>query len=296
MLQDDQEAERVPSQDSRPAGTVASAIGARAIAPAAGRARRRSSRTRAPPTAPGTTPARPATTPRRMAAAKAYLAKYPTGPVRRLHQEVARHGADGRARRRDQGEAHRRHDRDRPRDPGDRPREPQRALRARLQHPPQRAARRAARLHERPAAVEFSKKAIALIESGKTLAGVPSFDKNATLAWLTQILAIAEAKNGSAAEAIKLYEKSTALAPADPAIAARNLLAIVSLRQAQVRRARQGLQRLPGRRIAPPPTRSPRSRRPRRRSTPRPTRSSTSRPASSPSAGRRTCPRRRSTG
>jgi hypothetical protein len=84
-----------------------------------------------------------------------------------------------------------------------------------------------------PAAVEFSNKAIALVESGKTLTGVANFDKNATLAWLTQILAVNEGKNGSAAEAIKLYEKSTAFAPEDPAIAARNLLAIVSLRQAK---------------------------------------------------------------
>lgn len=84
-----------------------------------------------------------------------------------------------------------------------------------------------------PAAVEFSKKAISLVESGKTLTGVQSFDKNATLAWLTQILAINEGKNGTPAEAIELYEQSTALSPSDPAIAARNHLAIVSLRQAK---------------------------------------------------------------
>lgn len=84
-----------------------------------------------------------------------------------------------------------------------------------------------------PAAVEFSKKAIALVESGKTLTGVQNFDKNATLAWLTQILAVNEGKNGSAEEAIELYAKSTALAPEDPSIAARNLLAVVSLRQSK---------------------------------------------------------------
>ena len=83
------------------------------------------------------------------------------------------------------------------------------------------------------AAVEFSRKAIALIESGKTLTGVTTFDKNATLAWLNQILAVNEAKSGSPAEAIKLYEKSTSLAPDDPQIAARNLLAVVTLRQAK---------------------------------------------------------------
>ena len=81
--------------------------------------------------------------------------------------------------------------------------------------------------------MEFSKKAIALVESGKTLTGVQSFDKNATLAWLTQILAVNEGKSGSPAEAIKLYEKSTSLAPDDPQIAARNLLAVVTLRQAK---------------------------------------------------------------
>ena len=80
------------------------------------------------------------------------------------------------------------------------------------------------------AAVEYAKRGIGLVESGKTLTGVASFDKGATLAWMTQILAINESKNGSAAEAVKLYEKSSALAPSDP-IVARNLLAVVTLRQ-----------------------------------------------------------------
>jgi hypothetical protein len=80
------------------------------------------------------------------------------------------------------------------------------------------------------AAVEFAKRGISLVESGKTLTGVASFDKDATLAWMTQILAMNEGKNGNAAEAIKLYEKSTALAAGDP-LAARNLLAVVALRQ-----------------------------------------------------------------
>jgi hypothetical protein len=84
-----------------------------------------------------------------------------------------------------------------------------------------------------PAAVEFAKKSISLVESGQTLVGVQNFDKNATLAWLTQILAVNEGKNGTAAEAIKLYEKSSSYAPGDPAIAARNLLAVVALRQAK---------------------------------------------------------------
>ena len=82
------------------------------------------------------------------------------------------------------------------------------------------------------AGVDYAKKGIALVESGKTLTGVASFDKNATLAWMTQILAINEGKNGAPAEAIKLYEKSTSLAPSDPLVA-RNLLAVVSLRQSK---------------------------------------------------------------
>jgi len=82
-----------------------------------------------------------------------------------------------------------------------------------------------------PAAVEFAKKAISLVESGKTLTGVQTFDKNATLAWLTQILAVNEAKSGSPAEAIKLYQQSTSLAPGDPAIAGQNLLRVFTLRQ-----------------------------------------------------------------
>jgi len=82
------------------------------------------------------------------------------------------------------------------------------------------------------AAVEFARRGIALVESGKTLTGVQSFDKGATLAWMTQILAVSEGKNGSAAEAIRLYEKSTAFAPSDPLVA-RNLLGVVALRQGQ---------------------------------------------------------------
>ena len=81
-----------------------------------------------------------------------------------------------------------------------------------------------------PAAVELATKGIALVESGKTLTGVASFDKGATLAWMTQILAIDAGRGGNEIEAIKLYEKSTAYAPTDPLVA-RNLLAVVALRQ-----------------------------------------------------------------
>lgn len=78
--------------------------------------------------------------------------------------------------------------------------------------------------------VEFASKGIGLVEAGKTLVGVPNFDKDATLAWMTQILAIDAAESGDTGKAIELYEKSTAYAPAD-ATAARNLLAVVILRQ-----------------------------------------------------------------
>jgi len=82
------------------------------------------------------------------------------------------------------------------------------------------------------AAVDYAKRGIALIESGKTLTGVSSFDKGATLAWMTQILAIDAGRGDRPAEAIKLYDKSTSLAPNDPPLVARNLFAVVSLRQA----------------------------------------------------------------
>jgi hypothetical protein len=95
------------------------------------------------------------------------------------------------------------------------------------------------------AAVEFANKAIALIEAGKTLTGVQTFDKNATLAWLTQILALNEQKNGSPENAIKLFEKSTGYAPQDPQTAGRNLLAEVALHQAGYVEAAKAFNALP---------------------------------------------------
>jgi len=80
-------------------------------------------------------------------------------------------------------------------------------------------------------AVDLSTKAISLVDAGKTLAGVESFDKSATLAWLYQNLAIVEAKDGMSDKAIELNEKSTSLAPQDPAIAGRNLGALIPVRQ-----------------------------------------------------------------
>lgn len=80
-------------------------------------------------------------------------------------------------------------------------------------------------------AADLSKKGIGLVESGKTLAGVQNFDKDATLAWLYQNLAVVAAKDGVSDEAIELYEKSTSLAPQDPAIAGRNLGALIPVHQ-----------------------------------------------------------------
>jgi tetratricopeptide (TPR) repeat protein len=103
------------------------------------------------------------------------------------------------------------------------------------------------------AAVDQAKRAIALIEAGKTLTGVASFDKDATLAWLTQILAIGEGKDGNVAEAIRLYEKSSALAPNDP-IVARNMLGVVTLRQGKYAELAKAYNALPeADRAAPEP-------------------------------------------
>lgn len=92
--------------------------------------------------------------------------------------------------------------------------------------------------------VEFASKGIALVESGKTLVGVPNFDKDATLAWMTQMLAIDAAESGDTGKAIELYDKSTAYAPAD-ATAARNLLAVVILRQGKYGDAAKAYNALP---------------------------------------------------
>ncbi len=95
-----------------------------------------------------------------------------------------------------------------------------------------------------PTAVELATKGISLVEAGKTLTGVPNFDKNATLAWMTQILAIDAGRAGNAPEAIKLYEKSSALAPNDPLVA-RNLFGVFALRQGSYGEAAKAFNALP---------------------------------------------------
>jgi tetratricopeptide (TPR) repeat protein len=94
-------------------------------------------------------------------------------------------------------------------------------------------------------AVKLSQKAIDLVESGKTLAGVQSFDKDATLAWLYQSLAIVEGKNGATDRAVEYYNKSTSLAPQDARIAGRNLLELLTWRQSSYAEAANAYNALP---------------------------------------------------
>jgi tetratricopeptide (TPR) repeat protein len=89
---------------------------------------------------------------------------------------------------------------------------------------------------------ETAKKGIALLESGKTLSGV---DKNATLAWMTQMLALNAQKAGSADEAVKLFEKSTSYAPKDKAIVAPNLVSTLALHQAAYSEAARAYNAIP---------------------------------------------------
>jgi len=105
-------------------------------------------------------------------------------------------------------------------------------------------------------AKEFAQKAVSLVESGKTLAGVQTFDKNATLGWLYQVLAVVEAAGGGADTAIGLYDKSSAFAPDDVAITGRNLLSVLALRQAAYSEAAKAYNALPeaDRAAADPPT------------------------------------------
>jgi len=92
---------------------------------------------------------------------------------------------------------------------------------------------------------EYASKAVELIESGKTLAGVDNFDKNGTLAWLYQIEALVAEEKGSKEEAITLYDKSTALDPTNAQIAARNLLQVLAMRQSDYADAANAYNALP---------------------------------------------------
>jgi hypothetical protein len=104
------------------------------------------------------------------------------------------------------------------------------------------------------AGVEYAKKGIAMVESGKTLAGVASFDKNATLAWMTQLVAVVAQKDGNEAEALQMYEKSTGYAPGDVAIAGQNMLRVLAIRQGDYGEAVKAYNALPeADRAAPEP-------------------------------------------
>jgi tetratricopeptide (TPR) repeat protein len=94
-------------------------------------------------------------------------------------------------------------------------------------------------------AKEFAQKAVGLVEGGKTLVGVQNFDKNATLAWLYQTLAIVEGNGGNTGEAVKLYEKSSSLAPDDVAIKGRNLLNEIAMEQTSYTDAAKAYNALP---------------------------------------------------
>ena len=94
-------------------------------------------------------------------------------------------------------------------------------------------------------AKEFSQKAISLVEAGKTLAGVSSFNKDVTLGWLSQSLAVIEGHGGDPKEALKLYQKSSDLVPDDVAIRGRNLLNVLAMQQGSYADAAKAFNALP---------------------------------------------------
>jgi len=94
-------------------------------------------------------------------------------------------------------------------------------------------------------AKEFAQKAVTLVEGGKTLTGVASFDKDGTLAWLYQTLAVVEDNGGDPKQATKLYEKSSGLAPEDVSIKGRNLLSLIAMQQGAYTEAAKAFKALP---------------------------------------------------
>jgi tetratricopeptide (TPR) repeat protein len=94
-------------------------------------------------------------------------------------------------------------------------------------------------------AKEFAQKAVSLIDTGKTLAGVPNFDKNATLGWLYQVLAVVAAAGGDEQAAVGLYQKSSSFAPDDVQITGRNLLAELAIAQSGYTEAAKAYNALP---------------------------------------------------
>jgi tetratricopeptide (TPR) repeat protein len=106
------------------------------------------------------------------------------------------------------------------------------------------------------AAAEFSRKAIERIEAGGVPVGVDAakWNKDAVLAVLHQNLALVAAKQGKGDEALQHYQKSSALAPKDVALNARNTLGCGTLHKAKYDQAVAKYQALPeaGRTSDPP--------------------------------------------
>src|SRR5260370_41360126 len=73
--------------------------------------------------------------------------------------------------------------------------------------------------------VAFTNRAIALIEGGKAPSMVKDFNKNATLSWLNQNLAIVEASNKDYDKALGHYQKSSSLDPSNAVMNATNFFA-----------------------------------------------------------------------
>lgn len=94
-------------------------------------------------------------------------------------------------------------------------------------------------------AKEYASKTASLVESGKTLAGVENFDKNATRAWLYQVEALIAEKDSNEEKAIELFDKSTSLDPTNPQIAGPNLLQVFAMRQADYSEAAKAYNALP---------------------------------------------------
>jgi tetratricopeptide (TPR) repeat protein len=96
-------------------------------------------------------------------------------------------------------------------------------------------------------AVEFSRKAIERIEAGAVPVGVDAakWNKEANLAWLHQNVALVAAKQGKTEEALAAYDKSSALAPRDVALNARNTLGCGTLHKSEYDKAVAQYQALP---------------------------------------------------
>lgn len=96
-------------------------------------------------------------------------------------------------------------------------------------------------------AADYSKRSIELIEAGSQPAGVDAakWNKDANLAWLHQNLALIAATAGDKDEALKQYEQSSALAPSEIAIQARNTLGSGSIYKEKYDEAVAKFQALP---------------------------------------------------